>query len=180
MALKPTIYKIQLDLADSDRDVYQQHSLTLARHPSETTERLTARVLAFGLYAAPGLVFTRGLSTAQEPDLWQHSASGEIEHWVELGQPEPARLRKASGVAARVSVLAYGKSADTWWNQNGEAIGLLPRLRVSQLPWREVQDAAGLVTRNCALALSIAGGMIYLDDGAQQVTLETHHLQTAQ
>lgn len=180
MALKPTIYKIQLQLADSDRGVYEDHSLTLARHPSETEERLAARVLAFGLFAAPGLTFTRGLSTTDEPDLWQHSDSGEIEHWIELGQPEPTRLRKACGLARQVSVVAYGKSADTWWNLNGEAVTSLPHLRVLQLAWPGVQAAAALLTRNCTLSLSIAGGVLYLDSNGQQVTLEPRRLLAAE
>lgn len=167
MALKPTIYKLQLALANSDRGVYDTFPLTLARHPSETLERLTARVLAFGLYAAPGLAFTRGLSTADEPDLWQHSDGGEIEHWVEVGQPEESRVRKACGRARRVSVVAYGKSASTWWGNQGAAIAELPRLRVVQIPWPELEAAAQLVDRNTALSLSIAGGTLYLDNGEQ-------------
>jgi uncharacterized protein YaeQ len=172
MALKPTIYKIQLDLADSDRGVYQRFPLTLARHPSETAERLTARVLAFGLWAEEGLAFTRGLSTTEEPDLWQHLPSGEIAHWIEVGQPEAQRVRKACGRAPRVSVLAYGKSASTWWGNQGGEISPLDRATVWQLPWTEVQAAAALVERNATLSLSIAGGTLYLDDGARSLSLE--------
>ncbi|WP_116366849.1 YaeQ family protein [Parahaliea mediterranea] len=178
MALKPTIYKVQLNLADSDRHHYEDFSLTLARHPSETLERLASRVLAFGLYAAPNLAFTKGLSTTDEPDLWQHSDCGDIEHWIELGQPEPARLRKASGVARRVSVVSYGKSSNTWWKQNCADITGLSRVSVLQLPWADVQAAAALVERNCSLSLAIAGGVLYLDNGSAQVTLEPRALQT--
>ncbi|GAB3288467.1 YaeQ family protein [Parahaliea aestuarii] len=178
MALKPTIYKIQLDLADSDRNIYESESLTLARHPSETIERLCARILAYGLFKAPGLGFTKGLSTNDEPDLWQHSDSGEIEHWIELGQPEPARLRKACGVARKVSVVSYGKSSDTWWKLNCEDMTGLPRLNVLQLPWQQVQVAAELIERNCRLSLAIAGGVLYLDTGNRQVTLEPVVLQS--
>lgn len=176
MALKPTIYKIQLDLADSDRGLYDRFPLTLARHPSETAERLTARVLAFGLFAHPDLAFTRGLSSTDEPDLWQHSDSGEIEHWVEVGQPEPTRLRKACGRAQQVSVLAYGKSAATWWANNSGDITQLARLQVTQLPWAQMQEAAGLVDRNTTLSLGIAGGTLYLDNGNTALTLEPEQL----
>ncbi len=180
MALKPTIYKLQLALADSDRGLYQDFPLTLARHPSETLERLTARVLAFGLYAAQGLAFTRGLSTAEEPDLWQHSDSGEILHWIEIGQPEEARLRKACGKAARVSVLAFGKSARTWWANQGEAIAALPRIEVVQLDWAEIQAASALLERNANLALSIAGGTLYLDNGNESLSLTPTQLASTQ
>lgn len=178
MALKPTIYKIQLNLADSDRGLYEGFSLTLARHPSETLERLTARVLAYGLLAEPGLEFTRGLSTTEEPDLWRHSDSGEIEHWVEVGQPEPARLRKACGRAPRVTAMAYGKSAGTWWANNGGEIARLSGLEVWRLPWAQMQAAARLVDRNVTLSLGIAGGTLYLDSGGATETLEPEPLLT--
>ncbi len=176
MALKPTIYTINLALADSDRGVYDNLTLKLARHPSETLERLTARILAFGLHAAPGLGFTRGLSSTDEPDLWRHSDSGEIEHWIEVGQPEESRLRKARGRARQVSVLAFGKSADTWWLNQGDAIAQLARVEVAQLPWEGVQEAAALIDRNTALSLNIAGSVLYLDNGSEQVSLEVKPL----
>ncbi|MBA6411538.1 YaeQ family protein [Parahaliea sp. F7430] len=178
MALKPTIYKIQLNLADSDRHLYDDFTLTLAQHPSETLERLTARLLAFALHAAPNLSFTRGLSTTDEPDLWQHSDSGEIVQWIEVGQAEEPRLRKACGRAQQVSVLAFGKSASTWWKLNAESFSKLERLAVTQLDWAQVQAAAALVQRNCKLSLSIAGGTIYLDNGSDSVSLEAQILQS--
>jgi len=176
MALKPTIYKAQIALADSDRGVYDDLSLTLARHPSETLERMTARLLAFCLNAQDGLEFTRGLSTVEEPDLWRHSDSGEIDHWIEVGQPEEPRLRKACGRARRVSVYAFGKSCATWWKLNGEAIAALPRLQAWQLPWPEVVATAALLDRTVRLAVSIAGGVIYLDDGERTASLEPQRL----
>jgi uncharacterized protein YaeQ len=172
VALKPTIYKAQVELADSDRNHYDSLALTLARHPSETLERMAARLLAYCLNADRGLEFTRGLSTAEEPDLWQHSDSGEIEHWIEVGQPEEPRLRKACGRARRVSVYAFGKSTDTWWKLNGEAIGALPRLAVWHLPWSEVQAAAALLDRTVQLNTSVVGGVIYLDNGAESTSVE--------
>jgi uncharacterized protein YaeQ len=172
MALKPTIYKIQVELADSDRNHFDSLSLTLARHPSETLERMTARLLAYCLNAARGLEFTRGLSTNDEPDLWQHADSGEIEHWIEVGQPEEPRLRKACGRSRRLSVYAFGKSTDTWWQLNGQAISALPRLVVWQLPWNEVQDAAALLDRTAQLNVSIVGGVIYVDNGSDSTGVE--------
>ena len=114
MALKPTIYKAQIELADSDNNRYESLSLTLARHPSETLERLAARLMAYCLNASRGLEFTRGLSTADEPDIWLHSDSGEIEHWIELGQPEHLRLRKACG--RRSEERRVGKECRSRWS----------------------------------------------------------------
>ena len=179
MALKPTIYKAQINLADSDRNCFEELSLTVAKHPSETIERMTARLLAYCINSGRGLEFTKGLSTADEPDIWQHSDSGEIEHWVELGQPEEPRLRKACGKAKSVSVYAFGKSADTWWKLNGDAISALPRVQIWQLPWAEVQAASQMMNRTMKLGLSIVGGTLYLDDGSSSVALEPSLLFSA-
>ena len=176
MALKPTIYKARIELADSDRGCFETLNLTLAQHPSETRERMAARLLAYCLNSARGLAFTRGLSTAEEPDLWEHSDSGEITHWIEVGQPEEPRLRKACGRARRVSVYAFGGSADTWWKLNGESIGALPRLQVWQFDREEIAAVAALLARTVDLSVSIVGGTLYIDDGASSTTLEPARL----
>lgn len=172
MALKPTIYKAQVALADSDRNCFEDLSLTLAKHPSETLERMAARLIAYCLNCARGLEFTKGISTADEPDLWQHSDSGEIQHWIELGQPDEPRLRKACGKAKQVSVYAFGKSADTWWKLNSEAIGALPRLTVWQFNWDEVIALANLLDRTMQLNISAVGGTVYIDNGSDSCSLE--------
>lgn len=172
MALKPTIYKAQVSLADSDRNCYEELSLTLARHPSETQERLTARLLAYCLNHASGLEFTRGISTADEPDIWRQDDTGEIAQWIEIGQPEEPRLRKACGRARQVDVYAFGKSAHTWWKLNGPTITNLPRLSVWQFDWQAIVDASALIDRNSQLNLSIVGGTLYLDNGDTSVSLE--------
>jgi uncharacterized protein YaeQ len=180
VALKPTIYKAQVELADSDRNHFDSLALTLALHPSETLERMAARLLAYCLHAQRGLEFTRGISTADEPDLWQHSDSGEVEHWIEVGQPEEPRLRKACGRARRVSVYTFGKSSDTWWKLNGEAISALPRLDVWQLAWPDVEAVARLLKRTTQLNVSIVGGVIYLDNGEDSTSLEPQALHSAE
>ena len=172
MALKPTIYKVQVALADSDRNCFDELSLTLAKHPSETLERLTVRLLAYCLNSARGLAFTRGISTADEPDIWQQSDSGEIEHWIELGQPEEPRIRKACGRAERISIYAFGRSANTWWKLNGEAIAGLPRVTVWQLPWENVVATADLLDRTVQLSISVVGGTLYIDNGRASTSLE--------
>lgn len=172
MALKPTIYKAQVELADSDRNCFESLTLTLAKHPSETLERMTVRLLAYCLNATGGLEFTRGISTADEPDLWKHSDHGEIEHWIEVGQPEEPRLRKACGRSRRVSVYAFAKSTPTWWKLHSDAISALPRLQVWQFDWAEIQAAANLLDRTVKLNTSIVGGIIYLDNGHASTNLE--------
>jgi uncharacterized protein YaeQ len=179
MALKPTIYKAQIELADSDRNCYENLTLTLAKHPSETLERMTARLLAYCLNSARGLEFTKGISTAEEPDLWEHSDNGEIQHWIEVGQPEEPRLRKACGRARRVSVYTFGKSSDTWWKLNGSAISALPRIQVWQFPWSEIVEAANLLDRTVQLNVSIVGGLLYLDNGNDSTSVEPGQLYAA-
>lgn len=176
MALKPTIYKVQVTLADSDRNCFEDLSLTLAKHPSETIERMAARLLAYCLNSTRGLEFTKGISTAEEPDVWQRSDSGEIEHWIELGQPEEPRLRKACGKAKHISVYAFGKSSDTWWRLNGEAIAALPRISIWQFPWEDVVTAAELLNRTVQLNVSIVGGTMYIDNGSNSSSLEPRQL----
>ncbi len=172
MALKPTIYKAQIELADSDRNCFESLALTLAKHPSETLERMVVRLLAYCLNCTRGLEFTKGLSTADEPDLWVHSDSGEIQNWIEIGHPETPRLRKACGRARLVSVYAFAKSTPTWWRLNSEAMSALPHLQVWQFDWSEVQAAANLIDRTMQLNISIVGGIIYLDNGSTSTSLE--------
>ncbi|MFT4519271.1 MAG: hypothetical protein ACI9JM_001662 [Halioglobus sp.] len=172
MALKPTIYKAQIELADSDRNCYESLSLTMAQHPSETIERMAARLLVYCLNCARSLEFTKGISTADEPDLWTHSDSGEIEHWMEVGQPEEPRLRKACGRSGKVSVYAFAKSAATWWKLNTEAISALPRIEVWQLNWEEVVTMAALLDRTVQLSISIVGGTMYIDCSGKSCSVE--------
>jgi uncharacterized protein YaeQ len=121
MALRATIYKAELSIADNDRGYYGSHAVTLARHPSETDERLMVRLLAYALWvqADERLVFTRGLSDTDEPDLWRLDLTGAVQEWVEIGLPDERRLLKASGRAEQVVVLPMGAA----WTSGGPACG---------------------------------------------------------
>ena len=135
MALKATIYKAELALADIDHNRYGDHSLTIARHPSETDERMMVRLLAFALHAGERLAFGRGLSSDDEPDLWQKDLTGAIELWIDVGLPDERSLRRACGRAARVLVYSYGgRVADLWWEQNGAKLARCENLTVVNLP----------------------------------------------
>ncbi len=179
MALKPTIYKAQVALADMDRQHYEDLALTLACHPSETLERMAVRLLAYCLHAAPGLDFGRGLSSTEEPALSRVEDNGEVALWIDVGQPEAGRLRKACGRAGAVVVYAFGRSAGTWWKQNGEELAALPKLEVWQLEWPEVEALARLFGRTSQLSVSVTGGVIYVDNGTDSVSLEPVALQRA-
>lgn len=116
MALKATIFKAEIQVADMDRHHYADYSLTLARHPSETDERMMVRLLAFALFADPALAFGKGLCVDDEPDLWQKDLTGTIERWIDVGQPDEKWTRKACGRAREVVLVAYGRALEVWWN----------------------------------------------------------------
>lgn len=154
MALKSTIYKADLQISNLDSNYYATHSLTLAKHPSETDERLMVRLIAFVLFASDSLAFGKGLSDDEEPDLWQKDLTGAIELWIEVGLPDERVLRKASGRSNQVALLMYGgRSADIWWDQNSKALLKLDNLTVINLP--ETVELANSATRNMNISCTI-------------------------
>ena len=172
MALKATVYKAALQVADIDRGYYADHDLTLARHPSETEPRLMLRLLAFALNADEGLEFGRGISTDDEPDLWQRDATGRILHWVDLGLPEERRLRRAAGRSDRVSLYAYGRRAfDPWWSKNRDGLARLEKVTIWLLEDDDLAALSRLAARNMALNCLIQDGQVTLGDGERSVTL---------
>ena len=176
MALKATVYKAELNVSDLDRHYYASHALTLARHPSETDERLMVRLLAFALYADETLQFTRGLSSQDEPDLWARDLSGVIEHWIELGQPDEQRLRRACGRARRVTVITYsGRSADIWWEKSRAALARLNNLAVLNVPADVVTSLGALASRAMHWQALVQDGELQLisDDGTVNASIET-------
>ncbi len=180
MALKATIFKAELQIADMDRNYYAAHSLTIARHPSETDERMMLRLLAFALSADEQLSFTRGISSDDEPDLWQQSLSGEIEHWIELGQPDEKRIRKACGRAHRVTLHPYsGSSADIWWSQNGDRLQRFNNLDIIAFPAEAGAALAPMARRNMQLQCNIQDGEAWFSDGENDVTIKPQKWKSA-
>jgi len=177
MALKATIFKAELIISDLERHYYQTHHLTLARHPSETDERMMLRILIFAIYADERLEMTRGLSTDDEPDVWKKSLTNEIEHWIELGQPDERRLRKASGRANRVSLLTYGGNApEVWWEQNGQKLKLIDNLDVWRIEDQYSKALANLTKRNMRLQVMIDDAQIWFtaDEQTVEITLSRY------
>ena len=165
MALKATVFKAELQVSDLDRQHYQNYDLTLARHPSETDERMMLRLLAFALNADPLLVFTKGLCADDEPELWIKDLTGAIDLWVDLGQPDPKRLRRACGRARRVLLYNYGgRGADLWWQNHAEALLGLANLEIFALSAEAGKDLAGLAARKMQLQCTIQEGQIWLGD----------------
>jgi uncharacterized protein YaeQ len=161
MALRATIHKAELDVADLDRQHFESASLTLARHPSETEERLMVRLLAWALFAGPGLAFGRGLSAEDEPALALTTADGRISLWVEVGLPDARAVRRALGRAEQVVVLAYGaRRLPAWWASEREALAL-PRLTVLALPAEPSAWLAARAARNMSAQCTIQEGRVW-------------------
>ena len=162
MALNATIYKAELQVSDMDRHYYATHALTLARHPSETEERLMVRLLAFALHADERLEFGKGLSSEDEPDLWRKALNGEIEQWIDLGQPDEQRIRKACGRAREVIVVNYGgRAADVWWEKSAGALARSKNLVVLDVSAATAALAA-IAGRSLRLQCNIQDGHVQL------------------
>ncbi|TQV64685.1 MAG: YaeQ family protein [Halothiobacillaceae bacterium] len=179
MALSATIFKADLDISDMDRHYYAHHALTLAMHPSETEERLMVRLLAFALNADEALGFTRGLSAEDEPDLWKKDLTGEIDLWIEVGQPDERRLRKACGRARKVLVYAFGgRSADIWWDKTAKDLARLDNLSVIKLPEESSAALETMAQRTMRLSCTIQDGDVWLTDGQSNVQIHLTPLKT--
>lgn len=173
MALKSTIHRLELDVADIDHGNYGSFSLTLARHPSETEERLMMRVLAFALHADPALEFGRGISSEDEPDLWLKDPTGAIRLWIDVGLPEERRLRRAAGRAERIVVIAYGgRGVDVWWDKIRETLARLPALTVLAIPCEAGRALAALADRAMRLQCTVQEQQVYVNDAARSVLIE--------
>ncbi|WKD50879.1 YaeQ family protein [Microbulbifer spongiae] len=159
MALKATIFKTNVQIADLDRDYYARHQLTLARHPSETDVRMMVRLLAFVHNATASLTFTRGLSSVEDADLWQKSPSGDIDLWIEVGLPAAERLRKASNRAGRVLVYSFGgRAALVWWRKLGSQLAHFDKLEVFHLSAHSTAQLADMVERTMNFSITIQDG----------------------
>jgi uncharacterized protein YaeQ len=178
MALKSTVCKVELAIADIERGYYHDHALTLARHPSETDERMMVRVLAFALFAHEALQFGRGLAAEDEPDLVRSDLTGSILHWIDVGLPDERDVRKACGRADQVDVLAYGgRAAELWWQGVHARLERQDRLAVHEVPQDASRALAQLAARSMRLQATLQEGSILITDGTHSVPVELRVLQ---
>ena len=177
MALKASIFKIHLDISDMDRHYYQSHSLTLARHPSETDLRMMVRVVAFALNAHENLAFTKGLSTQDEPDLWNKSLSDEVELWIDLGQPDEKRIRQACGKAKQVMIYGYqNRQAGPWFKGIEPGLGRFKNLNIIQIPSEQAEALESLVSKSMSLEVSIQDGELFISNEDTQLSVTPQQL----
>jgi len=181
MAIKATIYKANLQIADMDRNVYVDHAVTIARHPSETDERMMIRLLALALNLPAdnhhgALELAKDLWDVDEPALWHKDLTGEIKHWIDVGQPDEKRLLRASGRADRVSVLSYSASTPIWWAGIANKVARAGNIEAWQIDVAQSQALAGLAQRTMQLQLSVQDGSCWLGDGQGSIEITPHRL----
>ena len=180
MALKSTIFKVELSIADVERGYYRDHSLRIARHPSETDERMMVRLLAFALHADEALEFGRGLSAGDEPDLWQRDLTGAIERWIDVGLPDERVVRKACGRARSVDILAYGgRAVELWWEGARARLERQESLTVTEVPLDASRALAQLAGRSMRLQVTIQEGHVLVVDGASSISTDLRQLKAA-
>ncbi|MDP1557922.1 MAG: YaeQ family protein [Nitrosomonas sp.] len=161
MALKPTIYKLKIALTDLNRNHYDTLNLTIAQHPSETLERMMARVLVFCINAQEYLSFTKGLSAAEEPDIWARTLDDQILLWIDVGEPAVDRIKKARRLASTVKIYSFNSKSAVWWNQERVKFEKL-MISVFQFQWKNIQSLAKLVQRTMDLSVTITGDSAYV------------------
>lgn len=178
MALSSTIFKAQLDLSDLNRNHYNNYKLTLARHPSENDQRMMLRLLAFALFADEQLAFTKGISTAEEPDLWIKNYSGEIELWIDLGLPDEKRIRQAHSLAKKVVIFSYGdRSLVTWRQQLDASIKRFPSLKIFHVGDDDLKQLAHLADKNMQLHCSIQDNEVFIGNDTQNLQIQITHIE---
>lgn len=172
MALKATIFKVDVQISDLDRSYYATHSLVIARHPSETDERMIVRTVAFILNAHDSLRFTKGLCADDEPDLWKKSLTNEIELWIELGMPDERRIRKACNRSKQVIVYSYGGRNDVWWQQIRTKLSRFNNLVVINFPKHSIDPLVAEVDRTIQLECLIQDGQIWFSQDSESLLVE--------
>ena len=172
MAPNATVYKLELQVSDMDRHYYASHNLTLAQHPSETDLRLMARLIAFACFAEERLEFGRGLSNDEDPDIWLRDYTDDIELWIDMGQPDESRIKKACGRARQAVVFGYnGNAFDIWWSKNESAMARFKNLTVISISTEELEAASALLQRGMRLTAMIQDGELQLMSDTENVSI---------
>lgn len=177
MALKPTIYKFRISLTDMNRDYYDSFNLTVAQHPSETEQRMMARIMAFCINASPELEFTKGLSSIEEPDLWQKSLDDQILDWIDVGEPDPERVKKATRLSKSVRVFSFNTKSNVWWEQNKGKFGYL-KAQIVRLDNAGIEQLSEMTQRTMDLSVMLSGNSAFINSDTQSAEVTWEELQS--
>jgi uncharacterized protein YaeQ len=170
MALTATIYNFDIELADTDRHVYESLALRVARHPSESQEYLVARLLAYLLEFADGIEFSRGVSDPDEPAIAVRDLTGAIKTWIDIGTPDAERLHKASKTAGRVAVYTHKAATQFLKQLAGERIHRAEALELYAIDRALISALVARLERRLAFSLSVTDRELYLSIGADNLT----------
>ena len=173
MAIKPTIYKMRIALSDLERNYYNTLKLTIAQHPSETSERMMARVMAYVIHAQERLTFTKGLSSVEEPDIWLRSLDDQIELWIDVGEPDVERVKKSTRLAQKVIVYSFNSKSDVWWAKHQAKLWRL-KASIYRLDWQSICKFTELLQRTMSMSITITGDSAFIaaENGECEVTWE--------
>ena len=175
MAIKATICKANIQIADMDRGYYEDLNLTIAKHPSETAERMMVRILAFALHAAEGLTFTEGISSKEdEPDIWLKNMIGDIDIWIDVGLPDEKKIKKACNRAKQVYIYPYAeRKIQTWWQPIAGKLSKHKNLKIIALPDEVTKALAKLAKRTMSLHFNVQDEQIWIGDSENNILVET-------
>ncbi|UGA57535.1 YaeQ family protein [Vibrio sp. VB16] len=176
MALKPTIYKFRVALTDINNDYYDSLSLTIAQHPSESLQRMMARVVAFSMNAQPDLSFTKGLSNIEEPDIWHKTLDDQISLWIDVGEPDPERVKKSTRLARKVRVYSFNTKSDVWWKQNANKLNLL-KAEVYKFDAEGIETLATYVKRTMDFSIMLSGNTVFVSTENGDCEIEWRELK---
>lgn len=178
MSNNATVFKITLQIADMDRNYYHDHLLTIARHASETEERMMVRILAFALNASNNLVFANGLSEDDEADIWEKDLLGNIQKWVDVGLPEEKFIKKICGRAKQVYIYTYGgRTADIWWEKFKNKLSQFTNLSVLNVSTSDSQAMANVAARGMKLYFTINEGQVLLSTDTSSLSISLNPLK---
>jgi uncharacterized protein YaeQ len=182
MALKATIYKVHLSLSDMDRGCYGEHSLTIAKHPSETEERMMNRILAFALCRPINqengqLEFAKSMWDVSEPDLWHKDLTGQTHHWIDVGLPDEARIKRVAARSEQVTVLAFASSTAVWWDSLKNAVMRLKNLTVMSISTSDSQGLAALAQRNMTVQIMVQDGTVWFNADNGSIEIQPQYLK---
>jgi uncharacterized protein YaeQ len=178
VAIKPTIFKLHISLSDVNRNYYDSLNLTIAQHPSETLQRMMARVLAYCINAQEQLVFSRGISATEEPDIWAHTLDGNLALWIDVGEPTVERIKKASHIAKVVKVYSFNTKSDVWWETGRPRFAELSA-DVFRFEWEGIKTLAALAQRTMDMSVTITGDSAYVATGGGECEVGWATLQAA-
>lgn len=179
MAIKPTIYKARISLSDLNRDHYDSLNLTLALHPSETPERMLARLLAYCINAQEHLSFTKGLSAVEEPDIWVRTYDEQTTLWIDVGEPDFDRVKKSCRLARSVKVYSFNSKSDVWWAQGENKFKTLPA-EIVQFATADIEAFAALLERTLDLSVTITGHSAFIAAENGEVEVNWKELQAGE